>query len=789
MANIVTKTYDLNITPGGVRTLVNLSQYENGRQLVFRLVGDANISIPSGSTAVIEGTKPDGNVYSGTGTVDAAAGTVTFQEEVQMTAVAGEYMAKVKVLSGSQMVASGIITMLISMDPVSDGAVESDSDVQGLIAEARQVYEGIQNDLNSLDTEVDVLSARMDTFAQLPPGSTSDNAELVDIRVGADGTTYPTAGDAVRGQVTDIKTAIQYDLKYGDESVKSASDSYTGFYLEPDMLVHSIQNTFVLKKYPVTAGYKYHIYSDSFSTAMALPVVGYSESGTVSAGAAYDEVVLSATSVATAYSVEWTAPDNGYLLVSELTTTGTSLTIGVIPLVGYSKLIAGLKINKAENPVVSETGNILVIRDGLSTTKAILSTNNTTVYIKGKNLLPAPDKYVSPLPYTSNGITFTKNSDGSVTINGTATAAAYFILNNAIEQPLPNRVIKAGGSVVTGKPFLQVDVYRNGNYATSIASGQTFTGTATGVNSYKLARIAVPSGAVLNNEVFYPTLLIDEDDEEYETGKELKTVSISGETETTLNDGENIIWGLLTNIITINRVLTIPQYINRVVGHDTLKIQLFGDSITDDYWGDQRTWGTVLHTYLGKVNATVVNSAVGGSGLGHGYTNGGRYADKEYNYVYDLVTDGTLQTDSDVIVIAAGTNDWAASRPLGTFGDDTTETVYGCLKLITEYIAEHTNALLIWVTPPQRYPASDQPKPTNEYGEPLNGNSVSLRAYCDAWLFTSKFYGLPCVDLNGELGWNRMNVHTFTVDGLHPNDIGDMCISKLIANVIEEHCV
>lgn len=213
MANIVTKTYDLNITPGGVRTLVNLSQYENGRQLVFRLVGDANISIPSGSTAVIEGTKPDGNVYSGTGTVDAAAGTVTFQEEVQMTAVAGEYMAKVKVLSGSQMVASGIITMLISMDPVSDGAVESDSDVQGLIAEARQVYEGIQNDLNSLDTEVDVLSARMDNFAQLPSGSTSGDAELIDIRVGADGTTYPTAGDAVRGQVNDLKAAIMSSLE------------------------------------------------------------------------------------------------------------------------------------------------------------------------------------------------------------------------------------------------------------------------------------------------------------------------------------------------------------------------------------------------------------------------------------------------------------------------------------------------------------------------------------------------------------------------------------------------
>ncbi len=62
----------------------------------------------------------------------------------------------------------------------------------------------IEARVSTAENDIDVLDARMDTFASLPSGSTSGNAELVDIRVGADGVTYPSAGDAVRGQVSDL---------------------------------------------------------------------------------------------------------------------------------------------------------------------------------------------------------------------------------------------------------------------------------------------------------------------------------------------------------------------------------------------------------------------------------------------------------------------------------------------------------------------------------------------------------------------------------------------------------
>ena len=56
--------------------------------------------------------------------------------------------------------------------------------------------------------EINVLDARMDSFASLPAGSTSGDAELADIRVGVDGITYDSAGDAVRSQVGGLKSDL-----------------------------------------------------------------------------------------------------------------------------------------------------------------------------------------------------------------------------------------------------------------------------------------------------------------------------------------------------------------------------------------------------------------------------------------------------------------------------------------------------------------------------------------------------------------------------------------------------
>lgn len=82
----------------------------------------------------------------------------------------------------------------------------------------------------NLANQQTTLSNRMDTFTSLSEGSTTGDAELKDIRVGANGVTYPNAGDAVRGQYSELKEDLikQLELQefYNQKTVRSVQGYY-----------------------------------------------------------------------------------------------------------------------------------------------------------------------------------------------------------------------------------------------------------------------------------------------------------------------------------------------------------------------------------------------------------------------------------------------------------------------------------------------------------------------------------------------------------------------------------
>lgn len=143
----------------------------------------------------------------------------------------------------------------------------------------------------------------------------------------------------------------------------------------------------------------------------------------------------------------------------------------------YSKWFAGLKNASFEKIVSSRTG---------------------------RNLIPYPYYNKSRV---INGITYTVNSDGSILVNGTATANSSFVLVSNISPTRLNKSKKyvlsgcpAGGGFESYRIFIQNTTYQQGY--SDVGNGVPFTAEYTDYYIF----IIIGEGVTVNNLVFRPML-------------------------------------------------------------------------------------------------------------------------------------------------------------------------------------------------------------------------------------------------------------------------------------------
>lgn len=113
---MIERNIALRIADGFTPERVRVSQFDTMWRFVFEIFYNSQRwEIPSGATAVLNGRKPDGNVFAFSGTIED--NKVTVDCDVQMTAVVGQTVCELSVLSDGKVVGTANFVMDVEAAP------------------------------------------------------------------------------------------------------------------------------------------------------------------------------------------------------------------------------------------------------------------------------------------------------------------------------------------------------------------------------------------------------------------------------------------------------------------------------------------------------------------------------------------------------------------------------------------------------------------------------------------------------------------------------------------------
>jgi hypothetical protein len=170
----------------------------------------------------------------------------------------------------------------------------------------------------------------------------------------------------------------------------------------------------------------------------------------------------------------------------------------------YIRVQSGETVKTTVQPQI-EKGSTSTAWEPYENIRPIKGRDSVTVERCGENLVKFP--YSTASAANKNGLVFTSQQDGSITVDGTATADTWYLVEGGIEKRLPmNTPMALSGCPAGGsRGSYYIGLYLGGTWFSDVGKGNTNIKLTTRKIRSRV-EITIIKGTVCNNLTFYPKI-------------------------------------------------------------------------------------------------------------------------------------------------------------------------------------------------------------------------------------------------------------------------------------------
>ena len=222
---MTSQTFNLDLIPQGVPPIVHVSQYDKGQTWNMHIYENGVVfPVPSGTSAAVQGTKPDNTGFQYPAVISVGDNVVTFTVEQQMTVLGGQFECELVLVNGENQVAT--INFILDVEPTTldDDTVISETELPLIeqAAELGAVINGYATQIHA-DAETASTAATAATAA-----ATSASADATTATAAADDATASktaAASSASNAATSETNAAASATAAASSESNAATSET------------------------------------------------------------------------------------------------------------------------------------------------------------------------------------------------------------------------------------------------------------------------------------------------------------------------------------------------------------------------------------------------------------------------------------------------------------------------------------------------------------------------------------------------------------------------------------